>query len=99
MQYESKKGQNIYDVCLQTYGVLEHLLKLVTDNNLGSVGANFEYKIFIFDENLIKDNALFNKVENEKIFYITAKSVIVPAILQENGFYLLQENGYRILLE
>ena len=32
LQYKSIDGQTIYDVCLMTYGDLNYLTKLITDN-------------------------------------------------------------------
>ena len=35
--YISQDGQSIYDVCLNTYGTLNLLVKLITDNNFPNV--------------------------------------------------------------
>ena|ERR1035437_964535 len=97
MQYESKEGQNIYDVCLQTYGILDLLLKLVTDNNLSSIGADFYFKIFTFDENLIKDNLLFNQINIEKINYITASQM--QGLLTDSGIQITTDDGTNIFVD
>ena len=44
----------IYDVCLNTYGSLDFLSKLIEDNNFGSINNYPENgQQFIFDETLI----------------------------------------------
>jgi hypothetical protein len=69
MNYKAKIGQSIYDICLQTYGSLDHfingestLFKLIRENNIGSVNeSGFAGKIFIFDASLIIDNSVYLK--------------------------------------
>ena len=97
MQYVSKNGQNIYDVCLQTYGVLEHLLKLVRDNNLSSIGAPFFNKEFFFDEDLVKDYLLFSKVNNENINYITEEGF--RGLLTDSGIQILTDDGFMLFAD
>ena len=49
----------IYDVCLNTYGTLDLLTKLMSDNNFGSVNnypANGQQ--FKFDETLVANQAV-----------------------------------------
>lgn len=49
----------IYDVCLNTYGSLDFLTKLMTDNNFVSVNnypANGQK--FMFDETLVANQAI-----------------------------------------
>lgn len=62
-------NSTIYDVCLNTYGTLDYLVKLMTDNNFGSVD---DYPLngqqFIFDETLIANQA----VKQVNIKYATA---------------------------
>ena len=72
MNYVSKQGQSIYDVCMQTYGTLDLLIKLCINNNIDGVEAGFPIgKIFTFDETLIFSQKIFNDNFNQKIFYST----------------------------
>ncbi len=54
--YKAVSGQSIYDVCLQTYGSLDYLYKLMQDN--GVQGLDDEIKSrqqFVWDDNLVLD--------------------------------------------
>ena len=97
MLYESKEGQNIYDVCLQTYGILDYLLKLITENNLDSIGTQFKHKIFTFDEDLIVDYALFNKITSEKINYLTGMQL--QGLLTDSGIQIQTDDGQDIFID
>lgn len=71
--YKSIQGQSIYDVCLNTYGSLDYLTKLLSDNGIDSVDTyptvNQE---FIWDNTFVAD-ALRNQVNNNgNITYATA---------------------------
>ena len=47
-------GSTIYDVCLNTYGSLDFLTKLMIDNNFGSIDNYPENgQQFMFDETLV----------------------------------------------
>jgi hypothetical protein len=47
-------GSTIYDVCLNTYGTLNRLGKLMDDNNHPGVNAYpTAGQIFLYDENLV----------------------------------------------
>lgn len=49
--YSSKLNQSIYDVCLQTYGTLDMLVKLMTDNNISGLEDDFPAgTLFFFGE-------------------------------------------------
>lgn len=57
--YQSISGQSIYDVCLQTYGELDYLYKLMQDNgilglNVGIPGGT----VFTWDDSLVQDQNL-----------------------------------------
>lgn len=52
-------NSTIYDVCLNTYGTLDLLVKLMTDNNFTSINdypANGQE--FVFDETLVANQAV-----------------------------------------
>jgi hypothetical protein len=66
--FTAVSNSTIYDVCLNTYGTLDLLVKLMTDNNFGNVN---DYPVngqeFEFDETLIANQA----VKNINIKYAT----------------------------
>lgn len=97
MLYESKNGQNIYDVCLRTYGSLEHLVKLVQDNNLSSIGEPFYSKEFFFDEDLVEDYLLYSKLNNENINYITQAGF--RGLLTDSGIQILTDDGFMLFAD
>lgn len=72
MIYTAQQGQNIRDVCLQTYGDFKFLVKLMLENNFSNINvADIGGRKFIFDENLVKNYSLFNRNNNENITYLT----------------------------
>lgn len=67
-QFSAVSNSTIYDVCLNTYGSLDFLVKLMMDNNFTGVNdfpANGQ--IFNFDETLIANQ----DVKNVNIIYAT----------------------------
>ncbi len=74
--YTAQTGQSIYDVCLQTYGTLNLLFKLLVDNKISvSNTHNLSGVVFIFDDELVKDYSVFNHNVTENIHYATANKV------------------------
>lgn len=75
-QYTWRNGQSIYDVCLNTYGTLRHLFKLMADNAISSVNdLSFIGKVIYFETNLIVDNSLYNRNSDQNIHYTTYEAV------------------------
>jgi glycopeptide antibiotics resistance protein len=66
--FKAISNSTIYDVCLNTYGSLDYLVKLMVDNKFVSVN---EYPVneqeFIFDETLVVDKS----TKDLKIKYAT----------------------------
>lgn len=63
----------IYDVCLNTYGTLDLLTKLMVDNNFP--GVNFypeNGQIFVFDETLISNELIYNQAVLNNVKYATS---------------------------
>ncbi|MEI8111182.1 MAG: hypothetical protein WCH59_09355 [Chitinophagia bacterium] len=57
--YKAIAGQSIYDVCLQTYGSLDYLYKLMQDNGiLGIDQPVYSGMSFAWDDSLIVDQQL-----------------------------------------
>lgn len=54
--YNAINGQSIFDVCLQTYGGLDFLSKLMVDNGFPNMNSDpYSGQAFVFDESLIVD--------------------------------------------
>jgi hypothetical protein len=55
-------NSTIYDVCLNTYGTLDYLIKLLVDNNITDINTNpINNQIFLYDDTLV------NKISNVNI--------------------------------
>lgn len=80
LQYTARPGQSIYDICLQTYGTLDLLIKLCIDNDISGVEDEFTIgKIFTFDSSLIFNLATYKKNNNQSIYYAT--KITLPVFL------------------
>jgi hypothetical protein len=97
-EYTAKEGQSIYDICANTYGDINKLRKLITDNNIGSINnQNLAQQVFKFDTSLIKDNSLFNVNNNSNVIYAT-KGSGEAYLTRVSGGYVLQ-NGFKIIIK
>lgn len=57
--YNAIAGQSIYDVCLQTYGSLDYLYKLMQDNGINGLNELvLSRQAFVWDDNLVVDQQL-----------------------------------------
>lgn len=71
--YQAIFGQSIFDVCLNTYGSLDYLLKLITDNGVPNINYTpFSGQQFAWDETLTEDQAVNQVSQNNHIIYATA---------------------------
>ena len=86
--YTAIANQNIYDVCLMTYGTLDRLFKLIQDNNFGSVNNYpFQGQTFIWDDTLVFNEAANQSNTLTNTVYATRASSI------GNIIYNIQSNG------
>ncbi len=66
---QAVEGQSIYDICLQTYGSLDYLVKLLQDNNIASINVTpYSGQTFTWDETLATDQTIS---QNSTITYAT----------------------------
>jgi len=71
-QYKAINGQGLFDICLQVYGTLDLLYKLIADNGIDNVNiTDLAQKVFIFDTTLIQNSALLKKNNIENVIYAT----------------------------
>jgi len=69
LQFKAVEGQSIYDICLQTYGSLDYMVKLLQDNGLANVNISpFSGQIFVWDETLAADRTISR---NTAVIYAT----------------------------
>ncbi len=63
-------GQNMFDVCLQTYGKLEEQIKLMNDNNVDLSTTIFGYP-FTYDSTLIANSSIWNRTTASGVVFST----------------------------
>ncbi|HXS58990.1 MAG TPA: hypothetical protein VN726_22860 [Hanamia sp.] len=72
LSYQAIEGQSLWDVCLNTYGSLDYIIKLIQDNGVDNVNVYpVSGQIFIWDETLTIDQAVNQISQNAKIIYAT----------------------------
>lgn len=70
--YTAIAGQSIFDVCLNTYGKLDFLYKLIQDNSFGNINTVvLSGQVFVWDDSLVIDQAINNKFSATGIRYAT----------------------------
>lgn len=87
--YNSRFGQSLYDICLQTYGTIEEIFKIISDNNIGSLNDLYLYRNSIkFDSSLIVNYDVYDHLNNNNIYYISDNIVpkVVPILTQDKQF-------------
>lgn len=89
--YNAIAGQSIYDVCLQTYGSLDFLYKLMQDNGVNGLNEDvLSRQIFVWDDSLVVNqqvNAAFAATSRR---YATAVSAL-------GAVYYVVNNGGSIV--
>lgn len=68
--WPGREGQNMFDVCVQTYGVLDNMLKLLTDNNL-EWGSPVYEQPFLYDSTLIANSSVWSRSTGMGIVFST----------------------------
>jgi hypothetical protein len=91
-----KSEQSLFDLSLQYYGDISFIYDLIQKNSfIENILVNDVNGNIIELEN-IKDYV--TEFYNKKDLTIGTNTVVKNFLLQENGFFLLQENGSKILL-
>lgn len=76
-----KNGQSILDVCLQEFGTLERLYKLLVDNNLTANSKLISGQSLIINKIGIGDENIKNFVVLKNISYNNDQGEKVPPLL------------------
>src|SRR3954447_26298775 len=73
--YPAVEGQSLYDVCLNTYGSLDFLLKMLVDSGVSDINQSpFSGQIFSFDPQLVVDQGINRQLIVTDTRYATAYS-------------------------
>lgn len=75
-QFNTQNGQSWIDVCLNTYGTLDYLGKLLNDNNLAIDSFPQSNQSIIWDNELVKDSSIKSLIDANK--YVFASSIEDP---------------------
>lgn len=100
--YTTNSTQNIFDVCLMTNGDINKIVLMVSQNQSVFNGINSKvdgvFKVNYNDSD-VTDGGFKIIVGKSSINFTTGDEQGSEGfLLQENGYYVLQENGARILL-
>jgi hypothetical protein len=69
-------GQSLVDVCLNTYGTLDYLLKLIQDSGVVNLNADVSsQQVFLFDDSLVVDQSTIGQNQAAGIYYATKTKV------------------------
>lgn len=86
--YNAIAGQSIYDVCLQTYGTLDYLYKLLQDNGIAGVDVPVTSRQqFTWDDSLVVDQQV------NAAFAGTSKRYSTDVSPLGSVFYVINNNG------
>lgn len=73
LSFNSINGQSLYDICLNTYGSLDFMSKLLKDNGIENIEIPVPTsKEWNWDETLTMDQAVNQKATNASIYYATS---------------------------
>lgn len=87
-QYSARNGQSIYDVCLNTYGSYDYLIKLLQDNSFPNLNTYpYTGQQFLYDDALVKDDSVFLTTTINNVLYSTRANGL------SSVFYQIIENG------
>lgn len=82
--FNSFDGQSLFDVCLNTYGSLDYLYKLLQDSNVASINEPVKSnQQFNWDSTLIIDQAIYRTTT------LTGKIFATAASNNLNTYYLI----------
>lgn len=93
--YTAIAGQSIYDVCLQTYGSLDFLFKLLQDNSIAGLNTDvLSGQKFTWDETLVVNQQINSAFAASGINYATSTSTLGSVFFVETiqGGQIIEPN-------
>ena len=86
LQYKAINGQSLLDICLNTYGSLDFLTKLIQDNGIENANYTpFSGQSFVWDELLTVDQSVNQQSQNSGIIYATKEDSQSHIILKSGS--------------
>lgn len=99
--YTTNSSQNIFDVCLMTYGDLDKIVQLVSSNSIfNSINSSPDgVKSVFYNNSDITDSGLILAFKKSNINITTGDIMFMNGfLLLEDEFFLLQEDGFKLEL-
>lgn len=76
-KFEAVDGQSIFDVCLNCYGTLDLLYKLLQDNSIDNVNVTpFSRQTFVYEDSLVIDQGVNQQFTQSGFKYATNVGVL-----------------------
>ncbi len=99
--YSSQPNQTVYDICLQTYGDLNMLYKLIQDSNFSNILTQpLPGTMFTFNPKLVADNTFGNYLASNKLTITTGQPnppvIDAGALETDDGIGLETDSGQQI---
>jgi hypothetical protein len=66
--WTGREGQNMFDVCIQTYGKLDNQLKLMSDNNLDFTTPVYG-QVFNYNSTMIANGTIWNRTTGTTLVF------------------------------
>lgn len=86
--FNAVAGQSIFDVCVNTYGSLDYLVKLMQDNGVANVDAPvITNQAFLWDETLVSNQNIQQQIQQSNIVMATKPQSIGAK------YFTIVENG------
>lgn len=89
LSFKSVNGQSYYDICLNTYGSLDFMSKLLLDNGISDIESQVPTsKVWVWDETLNVDQAINQQATSGNIVYATSASItgsVLGIIVNDNN--------------
>lgn len=93
--YNTKSGQNIYDLCLILYGDTNYITKLMDDNNIEDFNEDMSNRILIYDEQIYNNNVFISQNFN----IATDENTNYDIEFIDAGFDEVQYSNYMSLIQ
>lgn len=98
---KGKEAQSVFDLCIMNYGNLDKMFTMIQDNtNIVSINdVDVSMKDINFSTKKVTEAYVPAQINKRRYEFATVVKLNVNALLNEDGSFILQEDGFYILLE
>lgn len=90
LQFKAISGSTLYNVCMNTYGSYDYIVKLMKDNKISNINQYpIAGQIFLYDETLV-----FNKLALGNVKYSTANKKPNGVIVTKGDYNISFSNDF-----